>query len=350
MKNTLIVVFVAITIALGAACLVQRQKLAAQKAQTVSLRSEIAQKAQEIAELQAGQKFNEQQRQELFQQAADLANKLQARLKADAKSEAKTPVGVAPATDGQKPGTDKGGLGNFFAKMMEDPETKKVIRDQQRMMLDQLYDPLIKKMDLTPAEAAQFKDLLADNMMKNAEKATSLMGGGATNRTEMLATLSAEQKDFEEQLRGVLGETRYAQYQDYQQTVGERTQLSQFRQQTTGENALTDRQSEQLLGFMKEAKQTMATASGQSGPGNGQNAANMQAMLSGEGTEKLLQSQETVNQRVYERAREVLSADQLGAFGRFQTNQLQMMRMGMNMARKFMTPEKTEGTSPVPTP
>src|SRR6266581_741749 len=71
----------------------------------------------------------------------------------------------------------------------------------------------------------------------------------------------------------------------------------------------------------------------------------MQAMFSGEGADKFFQNQEVVNQRVYERAREVLSADQLGAFGKFQTNQLQMMRMGMSMARKFMAPGKTADRS-----
>ena len=350
MKNTLIAVFIATTVALGAASFVQWQRLAAQKTQLAALRTEAEQKMQEAAELQASQKLNETRRQELSQQTADLANKLQARQQADALVAAKTPAGGAAATDGQKSATDKQGFGSFFAKIMEDPDTKKMIREQQRVMLDQLYDPLIKKMDLTPAEAAQFKDLLADNMMKSAEKATSLLGGGSTNRTEMLATLTAEQKDFEEQLRGVLGETRYAQYQDYQQTVGERTQLSQFRQQTAGENALTDRQTDQLLAFMKEEKQAVAAATGQPAPGAGQNVENLQAVFSGEGTEKLLQSQETVNQRVYERAREVLSAEQLGAFGKFQTNQLQMMRMGMSMARKFMAPDKTEGAAPTPNP
>jgi hypothetical protein len=351
MKNTLIAVFIATAIALGAVCLLQWQKLAAQKTQLGVLRTEAEQKTQELAELQASQQLNEQQRQELSRQATDLANKLQARQQADAKMAAQTRVGGAAATEGPKPARDKEGLGSFLAKLMEDPDTKKMIHEQQRMMLDQLYDPLIKKLDLTPAEAAQFKDLLADNMMKSAEKATSLLGGdGDTNRAAVVETMTAEHKDFEEQIRGFLGETRYAQYQDYQQTVGERTQLSQFRQQTTGENALTDRQTEQLLAFMKEEKQAVAAASGQPPPGAGQDAANLQAMLSGGGVEKLLQSQETVNQRVYDRAREVLSPDQLGAFGKFQTNQLQMMRMGMSMARKFMTPDKAEGTPPAPNP
>jgi hypothetical protein len=218
------------------------------------------------------------------------------------------------------------------------------------MVLDQLYAPLVKQLNLTPEDAEQFKNLLADNMMKAAEKATSMMGGdSATNRTEMLKTLADEQKVFDEQVRGFLGETGYAQYKDYQQTVGERTQLSQFQQQFAGtENALTDQQTERLLALMKEEKQNVAAATGQPLPGNGQDAATMEAMFSGDGVEKLMQTQETLNQRVYERAKEVLSENQLGPFGKFQTNQLQMMRMGMSMAKKFMAPEQPAPGSPPP--
>jgi len=35
----------------------------------------------------------------------------------------------------------------------------------------------------------------------------------------------------------------------------------------------------------------------------------------------------------------------LDAFARFQTNQLQMMRMGMSMARKMFAPETSEGAA-----
>jgi hypothetical protein len=70
--------------------------------------------------------------------------------------------------------------------------------------------------------------------------------------------------------------------------------------------------------------------------------------MSGEGVDKIFQNQETVNQRVYERARTVLSESQLTAFGKFQANQLQMMRMGMSMAKKFMSTESSSGNSPNP--
>lgn len=349
MKNTLIAVFAA-TLALGAVCFLQWQKLATQKAEMLSVRSELEQQAREMADLQAAQKLAEDQRREATDQAAVIAEKLQARMRAEAtaaKQSAAPAAASAPAN--QKSANDKAALGNFFSKMMEDPETRKLVREQQRMMLDQLYRPLFKQLGLTSDEATQFKDLLADNMLKGTEKAASLLSGGTvTNRAEMAAALTAEQKGFEEQLRSFLGETRYEQYQDYQQTVGERTQLNQFRQQFSGGDAsITDAQSEQLLALMREEKKSQAAA-GQLLPSAGNDPANMEAMLSGEGSEKLLLAQETVNQRVFERARGVLSEDQLGAFGKFQTNQLQMMRLSMNMAKKFMSPEQPTPESPAP--
>lgn len=351
MKNVLTLVLAVTSIALGALCIVQWQKLSKQKVETVSLRGEMEQKTQEIADLRASHKLIEQQRRAFLDQAADLAVKLQARQQADVKTTEATTPDAAAAAESAKPAKDKNPFGDFFAKLMEDPDTKKMIRETQRVMLDQMYGPLVKKLNLTPEEADQFKDLIADNMMKATEKAGSLFGDSATNRTERLKGLAEEQKAFEEQVRGFLGETRYARYQDYQQTVNERAQLNQFQQQYGGgENALSEQQTERLLAIMKEEKQSVAATAGQASPGAGQDAANMEAMFSSDATEKLMQTQESINQRVYERAREVLSENQLASFGRFQTNQLQMTRMGMNMARKFMSPEQSGTTAPQPTP
>jgi ribosomal protein L16 Arg81 hydroxylase len=226
----------------------------------------------------------------------------------------------------------------LIAGMMEDPRMKKMIRDQQRGMLGQMYDPLISKMSLTPEEASKFKDMIADNMAKATESAGSLFGGSSSNRTEAVQRMVADQKVLDDQIRGFLGEDRYAQYRDYQDTVGERTQLNMFKQQSEGA-ALTEAQTEQLLTFMKEEKQTAMAASGFPASGPGQDEAGLQAMMSEEAGNKLLESQEQANQKVYERAAAVLSAEQLAAFGKFQTNQTQMMRMGIGMARQFLAPE-----------
>jgi hypothetical protein len=145
MKNTLLAVFIATTIALGVVAVVQWQKLAAQKTEMLAVRADTEQRTREIADLQASQKLSEQQRQELFRQADELAKKLQTREQADAKVAAKNPAGGKSVSGADKPDKEKNPFGDFLAKMMEDPDTRKVIRQQQRAMLDQLYGPLVKK-------------------------------------------------------------------------------------------------------------------------------------------------------------------------------------------------------------
>ena len=58
--------------------------------------------------------------------------------------------------------------------------------------------------------------------------------------------------------------------------------------------------------------------------------------------------QDTVGQRVYERARTILSPDQLDTWGKYQTNRMQMMRMGMNMAKKMFAPDTSASDAAPP--
>ncbi|HEY5909359.1 MAG TPA: hypothetical protein VJA21_02010 [Verrucomicrobiae bacterium] len=309
---------------------------------------ESDQKTKQLEELKTAQVRDEQQQAQLLHATADVAEQVRTQqVVATA-----VPTGMTANTlaltngDGEKAG--KAGLGNFLSKMMEDPDTKKFIRDQQRMMMDQMYAPLIKRLGLTAAEGAQLKDLLAENAMKMAEKATSMFGNAGADRAELANTMAAGQKDFDEQIKGLLGEDRFTQYKEYEETVGDRTQLTLFKQQfSSSDSPISDGQSEQLLALIQEERRSVAATTGQSLPGSGQDQRNLEAMFSPEQADQLLQSQETVNQRVFERARAVLSPDQLQSFGAFQTNQLQMMRMGMNMARKFISPEQTQTTAPL---
>jgi hypothetical protein len=285
----------------------------------------------------------------LLHQADELSAQLQARQLADTNAAASALANATPAGEGEKSDDGKAGFGKMLAKMMQDPDTKKVIRDQQRMMLNQLYSPLVKQLGLTPEEADQFKNLLADNIVKSSEKAFSMFDGGlSTNKAELIKAMTAEQKSFDEQVKAFLGDDRFAQYKDYQETVGDRTQLNMFKQQTGGDNPLSDQQTEQLLAFMKEEKRTVAAATGQPLPGAGQDAAKLEAMLSGEQTDKLMQFQETVNQRVFERAKGVLSPEQLDSFATFQTNQVQMLRMSFTMARKMFGADKPAAAAAPP--
>ena len=212
MKNIIIVFLTVTTITLAAVCVVQSRKSAGERSQVAALQGELEAASQQVEDLEAAQKRAEKQRHELLGQAEELAAQLQARELVETNVTAPAPPPAPPVADAGKADEEKGGLGKMISKMMQDPNTRKFIQQQQRMMMDQMYGPLVKQLGLTPEEATQFKDMLVDNGMKAAEKATSVFGdAGATNRTEMLSSLSAEQKSFDEQVKTLLGDDRYAQ-------------------------------------------------------------------------------------------------------------------------------------------
>jgi hypothetical protein len=351
MKSTLTLFLALTTITLGVVCVVQTRKFSGQQTQLASLRVEVDEKAQQIETLQVAKKHSDLQRHDLMAQADELAAQLQARQSVESNA---TPVVAPEATPpppskAVKPDDEKGGFGKMLSKMMQDPDTRKFIHDQQRMMMDQMYAPLVKKMGLTPDEATQFKDLLADNTMKGAEAATSLMSGGAsTNRTEAMASLTAGQKTLDEQVKAMLGDDRYTQYKDYQETVSERTLLNQFKLQAGNDYNLNDQQTEAMLTFMKEEQKSVADSTGLPLGQTDKDPAKLQALFSGNKADELIAAQDTVGQRVYERARTILSPDQLDTWGRYQTNRMQMMRMGMNMAKKMFAPDTSAADAAPP--
>ena len=310
-----------------------------------ALQGELEATSQQLETLQAAQKRADQQRHELMGQAEELAAQLQAHQLAETNITVPAPPPPPPVSETGKADEEKGGLGKMLSKMMQDPDTRKFIQQQQRIMMDQMYGPLVKQLGLTPEEATQFKDMLVDNGMKAAEKASSLMFGdsGGTNRTDMLSSLTAEQKSFDDQVKALLGDDRYAQYKDYQQTVGERALLNQFKQQAGSDYNLSDPQSEALLTFMKEEKKSVAATTGLPLGDSSQDPAKLQALMADDKVDQYMQAQETINQRVYDRARTILSPEQLDTLGKFQTNQLQMMRMGMGMMKTMFGPDKSSG-------
>jgi hypothetical protein len=328
--GVVLAVFVAVLLTTG--FLLTKRHTQAEMQERAALQAELAAKTAALDQARVQQERAQQERERI----AKLADEIGAQLAAQQTSTVvtATDAGQPPAPAGLAGGTnDAGGLGKMIAKMMEDPDTRKFIRQQQRMMMDQLYSPLVTKLNLTDAEATQFKDFMADNMMKAAEKSTALLGSSSENRAESLKGLAEEQKQFEEELKVFLGEERYSTYKDYQTTLGERAQLNMFRQQSaSGPNAITDDQAEQLLSLIKVEKAAMPELMEMD-----KDETKLAALGSQEQIDKLIKAQEDLNQRVKARATEILRPGQMDTFSKFQTQQLDTLRLGMSMARKMFS-------------
>jgi hypothetical protein len=342
--KALIVLFAATTLALGAVCVVQWQQLQKQHHEITSLRSESEQTTAQVQELKDREVKAEQQKLEIAHHSDEVATQLIAQSIAESNKLAKAMAESGSGTTDGKDDKDNpmGGFGKMLGKMMDDPEMRKLIQHQQKQMMDQLYSPLLKQLKMTPEESDKFKTLLSENTMKMTEHAGSMFGGdGSTNRAAATAAIAEQQKSFDEQMKQLLGDSRYAQYKDYQETVGERTQLNTYRQLNgSGDSALSDEQTEKLLALMRDEKKNLAAAGQPFMNNNNQDPTAIKQMLEGDGVDKLMAAQEELNQRVLDRAKEILSPSQMNSFGEFQTNQLQTMKMGMKMAGKFFSPGK----------
>jgi len=234
---------------------------------------------------------------------------------------------ISLAAAASSPAKKDGGMGGMLSKMMSNPEMRKAMEQQQRMMMDTMYAPLWKKLGLNPEQESQLKDLLVETQTAGMAHAGDLFDGTPEARQEASKKIAAENEQRQEKIKELLGDEKFEQYKGYQETMGERMMLTQF-----GKSAnISDDQTEQLLGLMREEKRSVQLnhAADFSDP-----AKNMEMMTgSPEAMENLLRQQEEVNARVLERAGGFLSAEQVKQLGPAFKSQLEMTRMGMNMAR-----------------
>jgi hypothetical protein len=340
-----------VALAVAAACAVaifEMRRSAALKETVSSLETRLDTTSRQLDETESARQQADQQRTQLLRLTDDISKELKTASVAVQTARQQAAVApaaaVAPSTSGEPP---KQNLGTAIAKMMEDPETRKFIRNQQRMMMDQMYGPFVRQVGMNDGDAEKFKDFVVDRMMNASQKATALLsGGGQATRPETLAQLKADQEQFDTEMKEFLGEQNHNLFKEYQLTVGERVQLNMFRQQTTGSaNSIDDAQAEQLLALMKEEKQRLPGPDGTPG-GFSQEQAQQQALGSSEQAEQLVKVQQDLNERVYARAQSMLNPGQLEAFSKFQDQQTQMLKLSLSMARKMFAPDAAATEQP----
>ena len=110
------------------------------------------------------------------------------------------PSGLRPGNPGgntviptNPPTKELGKFGGAMAKLLANPEIKKMIAQQQRALLDPLYGPLFKSWAF-PEQIQQFKELLLAQQMK-ASNAAALLADittGTGGTAQMLADLDRQ--------------------------------------------------------------------------------------------------------------------------------------------------------------
>lgn len=336
MKPRISIVLFIVCLSLGALLLVQWRQLNEQKELIQTLQVQVEEMQGEINAAKSRAEDLAEDRQRLRGEILNLSS-ARGFAAVSAGAAATPPQAVDPGGQAQAAPASADGKGRqnpltAIGDMMKDPEMRKVMAQQQQMALNMMYAPMYKKLGLTEEETEELKKLLLEQQMSHIEQSTALMDQGITNKTAIAEKLATEKAARDEQIKALLGEDRFTEYEDYTQTMGERMMLNQ-------QMNLPEEKMEQLLSIMAEEKRAIQ-AFPQAPPDPAQN---LDRMMQEGFLEQHLTAQEGVNAHVYERARAILTPEQLETFEAFQKNQLNMQRMGIEMARRMMKPGENPG-------
>ena len=228
----------------------------------------------------------------------------------------------------------KGGIKIFLTKMMSDPGMREAMRRQQRAMLPMMYAGVGKDMGLTEEQTEKLMDMLADRQMKMTEAAGAVLGGDASDKQQTAQGMADAQKTADEDIKTYLGDANYKKLENWEGGMQARMQMNQVKQTFAGSAApLQEFQSTQLSQIMQEES---LRPSPQFDASEAVRARKDPTFFSNpENVDRTIARITEINQRVVDRARGILSPDQLKTLQNSQNQQLEMQKFGMKMASQF---------------
>jgi hypothetical protein len=172
---------------------------------------------------------------------------------------------VGPPDGPDSRGGPRGRGVDMFAMLANNPEAAKLFAIQQRGQLDLMYGALFKKLNLSAADLAKFKNLLLEkqNAARDVLSAARAQGLNPRQNGQEIGTLIAQaNSEVDNSIRAAIGDAAFSQYQQFEQTAPQRNLVSQLDQRLSNtSNPLNEAQSNQLIDLL-------AANSAASGNGN----------------------------------------------------------------------------------
>jgi hypothetical protein len=238
---------------------------------------------------------------------------------------------AAVAQDGSSPADGaarRPRAGAGFMAVMSSPQFQRLMAIQQKGMLDGVYAPLFKALNLSPQQLDQFKNLMVQRQQAAMDAIQAAREQGINPRSDPAAfqqAVAQAQATVDSQIQAALGDSGYAQYQQYQATLPQRSTVNQLEQSLSyTATPLTDDQASQLIQILAQASPSSGSSAAQGNP--------MAALFPGGGP--MGGGGARITQQAVTLAQGVLSAPQVQALQQLQQQQLvrqqmqQLMRAG----------------------
>ena len=224
-----------------------------------------------------------------------------------------------------------------LSKVTANPESSKMLRDQQKMGMGMIYKGLAKQLKLSSEQTDTLNDLLADHVMDNVSQITTVLRDKLAP-DQVNALFDSQEAALQEKVRALLGPDGLAQYQDYTKNLLGTLTADQFKSMMSGDDAARADKAKQLSQALQEEVQAALASAGL--PADYQtvpilNFRNIASEQQGDNSLKLL---EDIYQRAAARSGSFLSADELAKFQEFRTTAINNNRAALAMNRTMMAP------------
>ena len=331
MKNILIVVLLLTTLVFGSLYLTQNQKSTEAKAEITALRQKVSEMESSVAQQE--------------ERTATLQTRLQdTQAKAIAKAEEVTQISQALTNQVQNSQTNAK-KANPFGEMFKSKEMKDMIKTQQKTvlggMIDKNYGPYFASLNLTPEQSAGLKDLILNRGLVDAEAGMSMLAGDndPEKRKELMDKTKTEREAINSQIKDFLGDENYTQFQSYEKSMPDRMSLNMYKdQQGSGPGALNPDQEAQLLQAMGEERQNFKFTTDFSD--QTKFSGDFASSFTDDKIDKYLSEMTDLNQRYLDRAKTILTPEQLDPFGKFLNSQRELQKAGFKMAATMFGGQK----------
>ena len=239
-------------------------------------------------------------------------------------------------------GPGEGGPMGRLLDLMNNPDAQRLASIQQRGVLDARYAALFKKLNLSPQQLEQFKNLLVEKRAAVADTLAAAREQGMTgreNRDEIRALLQNAQDEVDASIRATIGEAAFASYEAFEQTQPQRATVERLEQRLSySATPLTGDQSEQLVEILAA---TSGETSGNT-PRGARNAAARLGLPAGGG------GGAPITDATVQRAASVLDPAQLQALQQVQQEQQAQAQLGQIVREQLRA--RSGGAAGTPTP
>jgi len=140
-------------------------------------------------------------------------------------------------------------IGKDFFKFIDDPKGRRLYREQQRIIINEIYKDFFNEINLNETEIDELKDLLVDKQMVNLEIIVSLLKGDMTK--QQIADNEKKFNDIivnaDKNLRDFFEDDEFDLFEDYNLSLQYRNWILDFKNHLAQKEIFIDQEQEDSL-------------------------------------------------------------------------------------------------------